>query len=33
LSAATARIVADAVDSSLSSTATRHAGSLAWTTG
>jgi D-amino-acid dehydrogenase len=33
LSAATARIVADAVDSSLSTTATRHAGSLAWTTG
>ena len=33
LSAATARIVADAVDSSLSTTTTRHAGSLAWTTG
>jgi len=33
LSAATARIVADAVDASLSTTATRHAGSLAWTTG
>ena len=33
LSAATARIVADAVDSSLSTTTTRHASSLAWTTG
>jgi D-amino-acid dehydrogenase len=33
LSAATARIVADAVQASLSSTGARRAGSLAWTTG
>ncbi len=33
LSAATARIVADAVDASLSTKSSRHAGSLAWTTG
>jgi D-amino-acid dehydrogenase len=33
LSAATARIVAEAVQASLSSTGARHTGSLAWTTG
>jgi D-amino-acid dehydrogenase len=33
LSAATARIVAEAVQASLSSIGARHTGSLAWTTG
>ena len=33
LSAATARIIADTVQASLSTTGARHAGSLAWTTG